>query len=136
MLCTRPLAASGYIWMGDGALAHKSCYYRCEQRTIVPAGLACLKFYGEALMAVENNSWHLSKSVPVTFIFAIVCQTVAIVWYVSTLDASVETNAREIARHEVRIMEVERTAQTQAVMLGRIDENIKAIRENLERRND
>ena len=83
-------------------------------------------------MASEN--WHLSKSVPVTFILAIVFQTVALVWYVSGLDASVAVNAREIARHEVRIMEVERTAQIQAVMLGRIDENIKAIRENLERR--
>ena len=83
-------------------------------------------------MASEN--WHLSKSVPVTFILAIVFQTVALVWYVSGLDASVAVNAREIARHEVRIMEVERTAQIQAVMLGRIDENIKAIRDNLERR--
>lgn len=83
-------------------------------------------------MASEN--WHLSKSVPITFILAIVLQSLGLVWYVSTLDASVTTNAREIARHEVRIMEVERTAQIQAVMLGRIDENIKAIRENLERR--
>lgn len=83
---------------------------------------------------MSSESWHLSKSVPVSFIVAIVCQTVALVWYVSTLDASVETNAREIARHEVRIMEVERTAQNQAVMLARIDENIKAIRDNLERR--
>jgi len=80
------------------------------------------------------ESWHLSKSVPVSFILAIVLQTIGLVWYMSDLDSSVETNAREIARHEVRIMEVERTAQTQAVMLGRIDENIKAIRENLERR--
>ena len=83
---------------------------------------------------MASGNWHLSKSVPVTFILAIVSQTVALVWYVSGLDASVAVNAREIARHEVRIMEVERTAQIQAVMLGRIDENIKAIRDNLERR--
>ena len=83
-------------------------------------------------MAVENSSWHLSKSVPVTFIFAIVCQTVALVWYVSSLDSSVEINAREIARHEVRIMEVERTGQAQAVMLARIDENLNAIRDIVE----
>ena len=87
-------------------------------------------------MSVENNSWHLSKSVPVTFILAIVCQTVALVWYVSSLDSSVEINAREIARHEVRIIEVERTGQAQAVMLARIDENIKAIRDNLERQTE
>ena len=47
----------------------------------------------------------------------------------SSLDSAVENNAREIARHEIRINEVEKTAQLQAVMLGRIDENIKAIRD-------
>ena len=47
----------------------------------------------------------------------------------SSLDSTVENNAREIARHEIRINEVEKTAQLQAVMLGRIDENIKAIRD-------
>lgn len=78
-----------------------------------------------------QESWHLSKSVPVTFILAIILQTIALVWYVSSLDSTVETNAREIARHEIRINEIEKTAQLQAVMLGRIDENIKAIREML-----
>jgi uncharacterized membrane protein YciS (DUF1049 family) len=78
-----------------------------------------------------QESWHLSKSVPITFVLGIVLQTIALVWYVSALDSTVETNAREIARHEIRINEIERTAQLQAVMLGRIDENIKAIREML-----
>tara|TARA_R110000822_G_scaffold114018_1_gene245405 strand:+ start:315 stop:524 length:210 start_codon:yes stop_codon:yes gene_type:complete len=64
----------------------------------------------------------------------IVMQSLGLVWYVSTLDASVSTNAREIARHEVRIMEIEKTSQLQAVMLGRIDENIKAIRMVIESR--
>ena len=71
----------------------------------------------------------MSKSVPATFLLAIAVQTVGLVWYMSSLDATVETNAREIARHEIRINEIERTAQLQAVMLGRIDENIKAIRD-------
>ena len=78
---------------------------------------------------MKQESWHMSKSVPATFILAIAVQTVGLVWYMSTLDATVETNAREIARHEIRINEVEKTAQLQAVMLGRIDENIKAIRD-------
>lgn len=81
-----------------------------------------------------TESWHLSKSIPATFLLGIVAQTVGLVWYVSTLDASVVTNAREIARHEVRIIEIEKTSQLQAVMLGRIDENIKAIRMVIEKR--
>jgi len=79
------------------------------------------------------EGWHLSKSVPATFILAIVVQTVGLVWYMSSLDANVTTNAREIARHEIRINEIEKTAQLQAVMLGRIDENIKAIRDAVDK---
>ena len=82
---------------------------------------------------MKQESWHMSKSVPATFILAIAAQTVGLVWYMSSLDATVETNAREIARHEIRINEVERTAQSQAVSLGRIDENIKAIRNMVEK---
>ena len=82
---------------------------------------------------MKQESWHMSKSVPATFLLAIAVQTVGLVWYMSSLDATVETNAREIARHEIRINEVERTAQLQAVSLGRIDENIKAIRMSVEK---
>ena len=81
---------------------------------------------------MAQESWHLSKSVPATFVLAILIQTVGLVWYMSSLDANVTTNAREIARHEIRINEIEKTAQIQAVMLGRIDENIKAIRDVVE----
>jgi len=48
MLCTLTLVAFGYISALDGVYAYKACYYSCEQRTIIPAGLACVKFYGEA----------------------------------------------------------------------------------------
>ena len=89
--------------------------------------------YGKVATDMTDN-WHLSKSVPVTVIVTIVMQSLGLVWYVSTLDASVSTNAREIARHEVRIIEIEKTSQMQEVMLGRIDENIKAIRMVIEKR--
>ena len=80
-----------------------------------------------------QEGWHLSKSVPVTFILAILMQTVALVWYVSTLDAAIKNNSRELARQEARLETVEKTVQSQAVMLGRIDENIKAIRSSVEK---
>jgi hypothetical protein len=79
-----------------------------------------------------QESWHLSKSVPITFIFAIACQTVALVWYVSTLDSAVDTNTKEITRHEVRIETLEQTVQAQAVTLARIDANLEAIRNIVE----
>ena len=52
---------------------------------------------------MEKQQWHLSKSVPATFVLAIIIQTLGLVWYMSTLDSNVTINAREIARHEIRI---------------------------------
>ena len=82
---------------------------------------------------MTDNSWHLSKSVPITFILAIVGQTVALVWYVSSLDNNIENNQRELIRHETRIEAIEKVVQSQAVTLGRMDENIKAIRNSVEK---
>ena len=82
---------------------------------------------------MTDNSWHLSKSVPITFILAIVGQTVALVWYVSSLDNNIENNQRELIRHETRIEALEKVVQSQAVTLGRMDENIKAIRNSVEK---
>ena len=80
-----------------------------------------------------TDSWHLSKSVPISFILAIVGQTVALVWYVSSLDNNIENNQRELIRHETRIEALEKVVQSQAVTLGRMDENIKAIRHSVEK---
>lgn len=80
-----------------------------------------------------ENSWHLSKSVPVTLVLAIIAQTVALVWYISSLDSAVDTNSRDIIRNETRLESLETIVQSQAVTLGRMDENIKAIRESVEK---
>jgi hypothetical protein len=82
---------------------------------------------------MSNEPWHLNKSVPITFIFAITCQTVALIWFVASLSNDVTNNKNELARLESRTQNLELVVQTQAVMLGRIDENIKSIREFLER---
>lgn len=81
----------------------------------------------------KEDSWHLSKSVPISFIVAIVMQTAALVWYVSTLDSAIKQNSKDILRNETRLNTIERIVQSQAVTLGRMDENIKAIREMMER---
>lgn len=81
----------------------------------------------------KEDSWHLSRSVPITFIVAIGLQTAALVWYVSTLDSAIKQNSKDILRNETRLDQIERIVQSQAVTLGRMDENIKAIREMMER---
>lgn len=80
-----------------------------------------------------ETSWHLSKSVPVTLVLAIVAQTLSLVWYISSLDSAVKANARDLIRNETRIESLEDIVQTQAVTLGRMDENIKAIRNSVEK---
>ena len=82
---------------------------------------------------MADKQWHLSKSVPVTFILAIVMQTVALVWFVASLDSEIESNTRELVRHETRLIALEASVQAQAVAMGRIDENIKAIKNMMER---
>ena len=80
------------------------------------------------------SAWHLSKSVPITFILAIIMQTFSLVWYVSSLDNNIKNNSRDIIRHETRIEQLENTMQAQALTLVRMDENIKAIRQLMEQR--
>ncbi len=82
---------------------------------------------------MADTQWHLSKSVPVTFILAIVMQTIALVWFVASLDSEIESNTRELVRHETRLIALEASVQAQAVAMGRIDENIKAIKNMMER---
>ena len=81
---------------------------------------------------MKEKPWHLNKSIPLTFIMAILAQTVALVWFVSSLNSSIESNTRDLMRHEARINALEKVVQQQAVTMGRIDENIKSIRMMME----
>ena len=83
-------------------------------------------------MAERQESWHLSKSVPISLIFALTVQGAAILWAASAAFQNIEDNSRQILKAETRLEQVERTVQDQAVMLARIDENLKAIRSLIE----
>ena len=82
---------------------------------------------------MPNDPWHLSRSVPVSIIFAIFCQTIALIGFVVTLRNDVDTNKTEIIRLDARTTNLEQVVQSQAITLARIDENLKSIRELLER---
>jgi cell division protein FtsB len=81
---------------------------------------------------MNSEPWHLSKSVPLSIIFAVVVQTVTLVWFIAGLNASIENNARDIVRHETRLESLETSVQNQAIAVARMDENIQAIRSMLE----
>jgi|TARA_B110000238_G_scaffold153499_1_gene165827 Tfp pilus assembly protein PilO len=82
---------------------------------------------------MENEPWHLNKSVPLTLVFTIAVQTVALVWFISQLNSTVDSNTRDIIRVQTEVKVMERTVQTQAVSMARIDENIKAIRDAVDK---
>ena len=83
-------------------------------------------------MTESKESWHLSKSVPISLIFALIVQAAAIVWTVSSMNSSLEQNSIEIVRLDARTTSLEKIVQDQAVAMARIDENIKAIRQYVE----
>ncbi len=85
---------------------------------------------------MSEDSWHLSKSVPITLIFGLLVQGAAIVWTVSMMMSDIENNREEIIVLEKRIGRIEVSVQNQAVSLARIDENIKAIRSSVEKMAD
>ena len=85
-------------------------------------------------MSREEDNWHLSRSVPITLIFGLIAQAAAIVWTVSMMMSDIERNAEEIMRMQSRLSVVEDATQRQAVSMARIDENIKAIRQSVEKR--
>ena len=81
---------------------------------------------------MSNEPWHLSKSVPLSIILGVIAQTVTLVWFIAGLNANIDQNSRDLVRHETRIEALEASAQSQAVSLARMDENIQAIRAMLE----
>ena len=72
------------------------------------------------------------KSVSISFLVGILFQTGALVWYVSSLASAIDLNSRDIGKHEARLNTLTTIIQSQAVTLGRMDENIKSIREMME----
>ena len=87
----------------------------------------------QLLQLMSEDSWHLSKSVPITLIFGLLVQGAAIVWTVSMMMSDIEGNRDDIMSLQQRMARIETSVHEQAVSLARIDENIKAIRSSVEK---
>ena len=82
---------------------------------------------------MEGQSWHLDKRVPITLILALLAQTAGMVWWAATLSSRVDTNARDIRSAQTEMQIIRAAAQTQAVQLGRIEEQISGLRGDISR---
>jgi len=75
----------------------------------------------------------MGKNISATLLFALVLQAAMIVWSISQMRADVDSNYTSIIRLSADVKAVEAFSNMQAVQLGKIEENIKGIKESLER---
>lgn len=80
----------------------------------------------------DDTQWHLSKSVPVTIILAMLLNTITVVWFLADLNSLATNNRETNIKQDAKIESLEQIVQNQAVTMARMDENIKAIREAVE----
>lgn len=80
---------------------------------------------------MSDDSWHLSKSVPITLIIGLITQGAAIVWVVSMMYGDIESNTKKLSEFQKRLDKIDDMVFDQAVAMARIDENIKAIRDDV-----
>jgi len=83
---------------------------------------------------MANENWHLSKTIPISFLVGIVAQTFILGWLIADAQNTIDTNTKNIMRNDTDIQALESRVNDHAIMLGRIDENLKHIREFIEKR--
>ena len=79
------------------------------------------------------GGWHLDKRVPVAIIFALLVQSAGVVWWASNIASRQGQVEARVAVHEQQINAMRDTAANAAVSLGRIEENVDALRNDIER---
>lgn len=84
-------------------------------------------------MTSGDELWVMNKNISASLMFALVVQAAMIVWAISQMRADVDANYASIVRISADVKAVETSSITQAVQLGKIEENIKGIKESLER---
>ena len=81
---------------------------------------------------MANENWHLSKTIPISFLVGIVAQTFILGWLIADAQNTIEMNTNNIMRNTNDVEVLENRVNDHAVMLGRIDENLKHIRDYIE----
>lgn len=80
---------------------------------------------------VSRENWHLSKSVPISLIFALLIQAGAVVWHGSQWTAAIAQNTRDIDQLRSENVVIARSVQDQAIQLARIEENTRNSAEQI-----
>lgn len=81
----------------------------------------------------SDNSWHLDKRVPIAIIIGLVAQLLTVVWLASGAYSAINVNAENIEKLDGRMGVIERSTTSQAIQLGRIEENTRGLRSDINR---
>ena len=84
-------------------------------------------------MSENTESWHLDKRVPIALILTLALQTSAAVWWAASIQHRVGANEMAVQRLDA-VVQIQRDAsQSQAIQLGRIEEQIGGLRADIAR---
>ena len=82
---------------------------------------------------MSDTGWHLDKRVPVSIMVLLLAQFASGIWMFASMDGNIQKNARDIDRLERSVEAMAAASHTQAVQLGRIEEQIGGLRGDIAR---
>lgn len=83
--------------------------------------------------AAVKEQWHLSKSVPVSILLALVLQAGAFVWTISSMQGNVDRNTQDIKRVAEEVKTIQVSSSEQAQQLARIEERLLGVQTSIDR---
>lgn len=83
--------------------------------------------------AAVKEQWHLSKSVPVSILFALILQAGAFVWTISSMQGNVDRNTQDIRRVADEVKAIQVSSSEQAQQLARIEERLLGVQSSIDR---
>lgn len=84
-------------------------------------------------MSGQREPWHIDKRVPVALLLGMLGQIVFVVWGAAVMFKDIQANRSGLQRLGARVEALDQNANAQAVQLGRIEENIRGVRDDIGR---
>jgi len=82
---------------------------------------------------MTDTGWHLDKRVPVSIIVVLIAQLAGGIWMAAQMNGDIKRNTSDIARVERSVEVMAASTQMQAVQLGRIEEQVSGLRNDIQR---
>ncbi len=79
------------------------------------------------------ENWHLNRSVPLSLLLMVIVTFYTATKSITEVELKTIENETDVAKNDARIVALEKSVQGQQVSLARIDENIRHIRETVDR---